>query len=227
MKKSIAILACAMTVLTGCATLNNLAKGSLIGGVGGGAVGAGVGAAIGGDKGAAIGAAIGTAVGAGAGAIIGNVMDKKAEELAALEAAQVETVEDANGLKAIKGTFDSGILFATNKSNLSAEAKSNLKKFADEMKDLTDTDITIYGHTDNTGSAEVNERLSLQRANAVSAELQADGIAKSRITTEGKSFTMPVADNSTAEGRAQNRRVEVFISANQNMIAAAENGELK
>ncbi|MGM9751639.1 MAG: OmpA family protein [Candidatus Cryptobacteroides sp.] len=227
MKKSIAILACAMTVLTGCATLNNLAKGSLIGGVGGGAVGAGVGAAIGGDKGAAIGAAIGTAVGAGAGAIIGNVMDKKAEELAALEAAQVETVEDANGLKAIKVTFDSGILFATNKSNLSAEAKSNLKKFADEMKDLTDTDITIYGHTDNTGSAEVNERLSLQRANAVSAELQADGIAKSRITTEGKSFTMPVADNSTAEGRAQNRRVEVFISANQNMIAAAENGELK
>ena len=227
MKKSIAILACAMTVLTGCATLNNLAKGSLIGGVGGGAVGAGVGAAIGGDKGAAIGAAIGTAVGAGAGAIIGNVMDKKAEELAALEAAQVETVEDANGLKAIMVTFDSGILFATNKSNLSAEAKSNLKKFADEMKDLSDTDITIYGHTDNTGSAEVNERLSLQRANAVSAELQADGIAKSRITTEGKSFTMPVADNSTAEGRAQNRRVEVFISANQNMIAAAENGELK
>ena len=227
MKKSIAILACAMTVLTGCATLNNLAKGSLIGGVGGGAVGAGVGAAIGGDKGAAIGAAIGTAVGAGAGAIIGNVMDKKAEELAALEAAQVETVEDANGLKAITVTFDSGILFATNKSNLSAEAKSNLKKFADEMQDLSDTDITIYGHTDNTGSAEVNERLSLQRANAVSAELQADGIAKSRITTEGKSFTMPVADNSTAEGRAQNRRVEVFISANQNMIAAAENGELK
>ena len=227
MKKSIAILACAMTVLTGCATLNNLAKGSLIGGVGGGAAGAGVGAAIGGDKGAAIGAAIGTAVGAGAGAIIGNVMDKKADELAALEAAQVETVEDANGLKAIKVTFDSGILFATNKSNLSAEAKSNLKKFADEMKDLSDTDITIYGHTDNTGSAEVNERLSLQRANAVSAELQADGIAKSRITTEGKSFTMPVADNSTAEGRAQNRRVEVFISANQNMIAAAENGELK
>ena len=227
MTKTIAILACAMTVLTGCATLNNLAKGSLIGGVGGGAVGAGVGAAIGGDKGAAIGAAIGTAVGAGAGAIIGNVMDKKAEELAALEAAQVETVEDANGLKAIKVTFDSGILFATNKSNLSAEAKSNLKKFADEMKDLSDTDITIYGHTDNTGSAEVNERLSLQRANAVSAELQADGIAKSRITTEGKSFTMPVADNSTAEGRAQNRRVEVFISANQNMIAAAENGELK
>ena len=227
MKITIAILACAMTVLTGCATLNNLAKGSLIGGVGGGAVGAGVGAAIGGDKGAAIGAAIGTAVGAGAGAIIGNVMDKKAEELAALEAAQVETVEDANGLKAIKVTFDSGILFATNKSNLSAEAKSNLKKFADEMKDLSDTDITIYGHTDNTGSAEVNERLSLQRANAVSAELQADGIAKSRITTEGKSFTMPVADNSTAEGRAQNRRVEVFISANQNMIAAAENGELK
>ena len=227
MKKTIAILACAMTVLTGCATLNNLAKGSLIGGVGGGAVGAGVGAAIGGDKGAAIGAAIGTAVGAGAGAIIGNVMDKKAEELAALEAAQVETVEDANGLKAIKVTFDSGILFATNKSNLSPEAKSNLKKFADEMKDLSDTDITIYGHTVNTGSAEVNERLSLQRANAVSAELQADGIAKSRITTEGKSFTMPVADNSTAEGRAQNRRVEVFISANQNMIAAAENGELK
>ena len=226
MKKSIAILACAMTVLTGCATLNNLAKGSLIGGVGGGAVGAGVGAAIGGDKGAAIGAAIGTAVGAGAGAIIGNVMDKKAEELAALEAAQVETVEDANGLKAIKVTFDSGILFATNKSNLSAEAKSNLKKFADEMKDLTDTDITIYGHTDNTGSASVNERISLQRAEGVASYLQSRGINASRIHSEGKSYNDPVADNDTAEGRAKNRRVEVYVTANENMIQAAENGKL-
>ena len=226
MKKFVLMFLCGTMILSGCG-ISNTGKGSLIGSGAGAALGAGIGYLIGKDgKGAAIGAAIGTAVGGGTGAIIGNKMDKKAEELAALENAQVETVEDVNGLKAIKVTFDSGILFDFNKSNLNATAKKNLDKFAAEMTDLPDTDIAVLGHTDNVGSAEANQKVSQARADAVSNYLQTKGIAKDRITAEGHSYNDPVADNSTAEGRAQNRRVEVYIYANENMIKKAEAGEL-
>ena len=181
---------------------------------------------IGDGKGAAIGAAIGTAVGAGTGAVIGKKMDKKAAELEALENAQVETVQDQNGLQAIKVTFNSGILFPTNGSTLSQTSKNELSQFATKMSDMQDTDITIYGHTDNTGSDAVNERLSNERAQSVATYLKNCGIASSRMTTEGKSYSMPVADNSTKEGRAQNRRVEIYITANKTMIEKAENGTL-
>jgi outer membrane protein OmpA-like peptidoglycan-associated protein len=227
MKKYVLMFLCGTMILSGCG-MSNTGKGSIIGSGAGAAIGAGIGYLIGKDgKGAAIGAAIGTAVGGGTGAIIGNKMDKKAEELAALENAQVETVEDANGLKAIKVTFDSGILFDFNKSNLSTKAKANLDKFAAEMTDLPDTDIAILGHTDNVGSAEANQKVSQARADAVSNYLQTKGIAAERLTAEGHSFNDPVADNSTAAGRAQNRRVEVYIYANENMIKAAENGTLQ
>lgn len=203
--------------------MSKLAEGTLVGSGVGATVGAAAGAIIGKDgKSTAIGTAIGTAVGAGVGALIGKKMDKKAAELAAIEAAQVETVEDANGLEAIKVTFDSGILFALNKADLNASSKESLKDFAAKMADMPDTDITIYGHTDNTGSDAVNERLSLQRAESVEKYLNNCGIAKDRMVAEGKSYTMPVASNETAEGRAQNRRVEIFISANKAMIEAAE-----
>ncbi len=174
------------------------------------------------SKSAAVGSAIGAIVGAGAGAIIGDKMDKKAEQLAAIEGATVETVTDANNLTSVKVTFDSGILFDTNKSALSESAKKSLKDFASKMTDMPDTDITIWGHTDNTGSAAVNERLSLERANAVKSYLNSLGIANSRMESAGKSYNEPVASNDTKEGRAQNRRVEVYISANEAMIAAAE-----
>ena len=227
MKKFVLMFLCGTMILSGCG-MSNTGKGSLIGSGAGAAIGAGLGYLIGKDgKGAAIGAAIGTAVGGGTGAIIGKKMDQKAEELAALENAQVETVEDVNGLKAIKVTFDSGILFDFNKATLKADAKRNLDKFAAEMADLPDTDITVLGHTDNVGSAEANQKVSDNRANAVSSYLQGKGIAKSRIVAEGHSYNDPVADNSTAEGRAQNRRVEIYISANENMIKAAENGTLE
>ena len=203
--------------------MSKLAEGTLVGGGVGATVGAAAGAIAGKDaESTAIGAAIGTAVGAAAGALIGKKMDKKAAELAAIEAAQVETVEDANGLEAIKVTFDSGILFATNKADLNTASKESLKEFAAKMADLPDTDITIYGHTDNTGSDAVNERLSLQRAESVEKYLNACGISTDRMTAEGKSYSMPVASNETKEGRAQDRRVEIFISANKAMIEAAE-----
>ena len=234
MKKTITALMCAVLVLSSCGNMSNLAKGTAIGGEAGLAVGAIAGAIASkvthsenAGKNAAIGAAIGTAVGAGVGALIGNKMDKKAEEMAALEGAQVEIIKDANDLAAIKVTFDSGILFATNSSTLSEESKDALTQFATGMKDLPNTDITVWGHTDNTGTAAVNERVSKNRADAVSTFLQKQGIDKARIHAEGKSFNMPVADNETEEGRALNRRVELYITADADMIKAAEEGTLK
>ena len=209
---------CAAMVFSGCGTMSKTGQGTLLGSGAGAIIGAGIGAAI--------GAAIGTAVGAGTGAVIGKKMDKKAAELEALENAQVETVQDQNGLQAIKVTFNSGILFPTNGSTLSQSSKNELSQFASKMSDMQDTDITIYGHTDNTGSDAVNERLSNERAQSVANYLKNCGIASSRMTTEGKSYSMPVADNSTKEGRARNRRVEIYITANKTMIEKAENGTL-
>lgn len=219
MKKYLAIFLCGL-ILAGCG-MSNTGKGSLIGTGAGAGLGAGVGALIGGQKGAAIGAAIGAGVGAGTGAIIGRQMDKKAAELAALENVQVETVEDANGLEAIKVTFDSGILFDFNKSSLKPEAKEQLAKFASEMADMPDTGITVYGHTDNIGTEAANKKISLQRAESVGNYLNQNGIAKERIVMDGLGFDQPVADNATEEGRAQNRRVEIFVTANEKMIEEA------
>lgn len=225
MKKFASILLCGILVM-GCG-MSNLGKGSLIGSGAGAVLGAGIGYLIGGDgQAAAIGAAVGTAVGGGTGAIIGNQMDKKAKELAELENAQVETVTDVNGLKAIKVTLDNGILFDFNKSTLKKEAKAELDKFAQDMADMPLTNINVYGHTDNVGTEEANKKVSDQRARAVAAYLMKKGINKDRVLAEGLSYDFPVADNSTAEGRAQNRRVEIYISASEDMIKAAENGEL-
>lgn len=224
MKKVLTVLLSVALVFsaTGCASWSKTANGGLIGGGAGAAIGAGIGVLLGGDaESAAIGAALGAGVGGGAGAIIGNRMDKKAEELAALEAAKVEEVTDVNGLKGIKVTFDSGILFGFNSSNLSDESKETLGKFADTMKDMTETDITIYGHTDNVGTEEANQKVSAKRADAVATYLKKCGMDKDRIITQGMSFSMPVASNDTEEGRAQNRRIEIYITANENMIKEA------
>ena len=225
MKKTISAILCAAMVFatSSCGSLSNLANGTLIGTGAGAAVGAGVGAAISKDgKGAAIGAAIGTALGAGVGAIIGKKMDQKAEQLAAIEGAQVETITDANNLQAVKVTFDNGILFDFNSSTLKPASKEALAKFASTMADMSDTDLTILGHTDNVGKREANDKVSLQRADAVAKYLKSLGMSADRFTVKGVADDQPVASNDTAEGRAQNRRVEVYITANEKMIADAE-----
>lgn len=227
--KLIAVLMCALVVLSGC-NMNNTTKGGLIGGGGGAAVGALVGNLIGHNtKSTAIGAAIGAAVGTGAGVLIGKKMDKAKAAAEAVKNAQVETITDANGLQAVKVTFDSGILFATNKADLNSAAKSSLNQFAANVLTVNpDMDVAILGHTDNTGTDAINNPLSLQRAQSVSNYLKSQGVtAKQLKTIEGKGSTQPVADNSTADGRQQNRRVEVYIYASQEMIQAAENGTLK
>lgn len=218
-----------MVVATSSCNMSNTGKGALIGTGAGGGVGAGIGALIGGGKGAAIGAGIGAAVGAGAGALIGNKMDKQKKELEKqlAEQAKVEETTDANGLKAIKVTFDGGILFPLNGTSLSTSAKTNLAKFAASLKENPDTDVHIYGFTDNTGKMAVNERISTERAQSVLSYIANQGIAPTRLTSEGIPMADYVASNDTPEGRAQNRRVEIYISANKDMIEKAENGTLK
>jgi len=229
MKKILIVLLAGLLMVgaDGCSSMNKATKGGLIGGGGGAALGAGIGALIGKGKGAAIGGAVGAVAGGVAGTLIGKKMDKQAAELAKIEGAQVDTTTDVNGLKAIKVTFDNGILFATNKSNLSTAAKNSLSEFAVSLNNNPQTDVQIYGHTDNTGTRAVNDRLSLERANAVMNYLTGAGVATSRMTTRGLAYDYPVASNDTEAGRAQNRRVEVYISANEQMIEAAQNGTLK
>jgi outer membrane protein OmpA-like peptidoglycan-associated protein len=208
------------------AAQNNKTKGAVLGGAGGAILGAGIGAMAGKGKGAAIRAVIGGAVGTGAGILIGKKMDKQQAELEKIEGAQVEQVTDVNNLQAIKVTFDSGILFATGKSNLNTSSKVSLVNFSTSLKNTPETDVTIYGHTDNTGSRSINEKLSNQRAESVAKFLIENGVHGARLTTEGKAYDEPVADNSTSEGRAKNRRVEIYITANERMIQQAEEGSL-
>ena len=199
---------------------NNTQKGAGIGAAGGAVLGAVIGHIAGNT---AIGAAVGGAVGAGAGAIIGKKMDKAKAEAEAVKNAQVEEIKDANGLDAVKVTFDSGILFQTNKADLSATAKNSLAQFAQVLNNNKDMDIAIIGHTDNTGTDAINQPLSVSRANSVNNYLKSGGVSAAQIkSVEGQGSTNPVADNSTAEGRKQNRRVEVYMYASQKMIQDAQ-----
>ena len=226
----VAILAAGMLIgECGCSSMTQTGKGALIGGGGGAAVGAGLGALIGGGKGAGIGSAIGAAVGAGAGALIGNKMDKQQKELEAqlAQQAKVEQTTDSNGLQAIKLTFDGGILFATGKYNLSDQAQADLTKFAVNLLENPGTDVSIVGYTDNTGSYAVNEKLSGQRANSVRNYLIKCGVPADRLAAKGIAMADYVASNDTAAGRAQNRRVEIYITADKTMIQQAEAGTLQ
>ena len=198
---------------------NNTQKGAGIGAGGGALLGAIIGHVAGNT---AVGAAVGGAVGAGAGAIIGNRMDKAKKAAEQVQNAQVQTVQDANGLEAVKVTFDSGILFATNKADLNASSKSSLQQFASVLKNNSGCDVAIYGHTDNTGSDAINNPLSVNRANSVSNYLKSLGVPAAQIkSVNGMGSASPVADNSTAEGRKQNRRVEVYMYASEQMINEA------
>ena len=224
--KSICVALCAAVVLVGC-NVSNTAKGTAIGAGGGAALGAIVGAIAGNTV---IGAAIGTAVGAGAGAIIGHKMDKAKKEAEAIQNAQVEEVTDANGLEAVKMTFDSGILFKTGKSDLPAASKTSLQQLAGVLKNNPDCDVAIQGYTDNQGwknstaeqSAQKNQALSLDRATSVSSYLMSLAVPASQIkSVEGLGEANPVASNATKAGQEQNRRVEVYMYASQKMIQDA------
>ena len=203
----VAALLLAMSV-TGCANLSKTEKGA--------AVGAGAGAVVGGAIGKAAGstakgAIVGAVVGGTAGAIIGRQMDKQARELEEeLEDADVERVGEG-----IQITFDSGILFDFDSSNLRGDARANLNELAMSLKEYPNTDVLIVGHTDATGSDAYNQQLSERRASSAAQYLMSQGISRGRITTLGKGEMEPVASNESDYGRQQNRRVEVAIFASE------------
>jgi len=217
---SIVLLSLAV-LLSGCGASNTV-KGTAIGVGAGGAVGAGVGKIAGNT---ALGAVIGAAVGGAAGALIGKKMDKQKEELA--NSMPDASIESVNGGEALKVTLDSGILFATNSSNVSEAAKSALRNFSTSLKENPDTYVTIVGHTDNTGSMDYNQTLSERRAKSVYDYLTQNGVTNGRLSFEGKGIHEPVADNNTAQGRSLNRRVEILIMANEKMIQEAQQGTLR
>jgi outer membrane protein OmpA-like peptidoglycan-associated protein len=202
---------------TGCSSLNKTQKGAAIGAGAGGVIGALIGRSAGNT---ALGAIIGGAVGGTAGAVIGHKMDKQAAEIK-------QTVPGATVSRQGEGIlvkFDSGILFDVDRTDLKPVAKSNLHNLATSLQNNPQTDITIVGHTDNTGSADHNMDLSNRRAESVRSFIAADNVNTSRLTTIGKGATEPVADNTTAAGRAQNRRVEITIVANDQMKQQATQG---
>lgn len=215
---------CGTILLSGCG-LSETTKDALIGGGGGAVLGGVIGNIIGKDsKATAIGAAIGTAVGAGAGAIIGNKMDKKKKEIqSSVDNVTVETTTDTNGLAALKCTFSSGLLFATNSSTLSSASKTDLAAFAKTLAADSDLSVDIIGHTDATGTDAINLPLSEKRAQSVATYLKNNGVGTAQIVNiQGKGSSEPVEDAVKSE---KNRRVEVYLYASEDMIKDANAGK--
>jgi outer membrane protein OmpA-like peptidoglycan-associated protein len=217
-RKLLVLSLCAVFVLgtlSGCGSMKKRDKGAIIGAVGGAAAGAAVGKAAGNT---AVGAILGAVVGGAAGAYIGNYMDKQAEEIRNdIEGATVERVGEG-----IKITFASGILFDIDKSNLRPVAQQNITELSRILKKYDDTKILIEGHTDATGPEDYNMDLSIRRAQSVMNYLTAQEVMPTRITVQGYGEEQPVADNQTADGRQQNRRVEIAIFANDKLKAEAK-----
>jgi outer membrane protein OmpA-like peptidoglycan-associated protein len=211
---SVALSVGAMT-FQGCDSMTKTQKGAGIGAAAGGVIGAIIGKKAGNT---AVGAIIGGAVGGTAGAFIGKRMDKQAAEIQnAIPNAEV--IREGEGI-IVK--FDSGILFDFDKATLKDQAKENVRTLAGSLNQYPGTDIKVIGHTDNKGTAVYNQGLSERRAAAVKAYAVSQGVPSSRLITLGKGFDEPIDDNSTEAGRANNRRVEVVIVANDQLKTEAK-----
>ncbi len=200
-------------LITSCASdQKNTAKGAGIGAAAGAVAGAIIGHQTGNrEKGALAGAILG----GGIGGVIGNRMDKQAKELEQI----AETKRTDAGLVT---KLKSDILFDSGKSDLKSGAQSNLKQMADIMKKYPENVLTIKGYTDSTGSAAVNNVLSKKRADAVKAELAAGGLPANTISTLGEGANSPIGSNKTADGRKQNRRVEVEVTVDESKVPATK-----
>ena len=207
--KIVLFVVSACLLLTSCATDNkNTAKGAGIGAVAGAAVGAIIGHQSGNrEKGAIAGALLG----GGIGGLVGRRMDKQAKELEKI----AETRRTEQGLVT---KLKSDILFETGRSDLKSQASTNLQEMAAIMKKYPENVLTIKGYTDSTGGAKTNEALSAKRATAVKSALINNGMPAPTISTLGMGPANPVADNKTADGRQQNRRVEIEITVDESKV---------
>ncbi|MGS2739593.1 OmpA family protein [Sinomicrobium sp. M5D2P17] len=221
-KLGVALIAVALFT-TGCDTVRNAGnkeKGAVIGAAGGAVIGGILGNNIGNKKNSALGAIIGGVVGGAAGTYIGDRMDRQAERIEEeIPGAEVTRVGEG-----INVTFDekSGVYFATNKYDINSESSNTLNKLAGIFKEYPNTLVLVEGHTDNTGSAEYNTGLSQRRAESVTNFLVRQGISSGRFTTKWYGEDQPKYDNSTAEGRAKNRRVEIAIVADEQLKQEAK-----
>ena len=169
------------------------------------------------------GAIIGAVIGGATGAIIGNYMDKQVAEIDRnVDGAKVERVGES-----IRVIFDSGILFSTGSSTITATSRNNIEQLARILNRYSDTNIVIEGHTDDIGSEATNQLLSERRAESVATLLKVYGVSGNRVSPVGYGETRPVSTNETETGRRLNRRVEVLIYANEALKRQAESGELK
>ena len=204
-----------LAVTMGCAEWNRTQKGAAIGAGAGGAVGGLIGYASGSTV---AGILIGAVVGGVAGGFIGNYMDKQAAEIERdIAGAKVERVGEG-----IKITFSSGILFDIDQADLKNQSQAELAKLSGILNKYADTNIMLAGHTDSTGSEEHNLGLSRRRAQSVADYLTTQTVDPARFAVEGYGKSDPVASNDTAAGRAENRRVEVAIWANEKLKKVAK-----
>ena len=182
-------------------------------GVGVGAVvGALAGAALGDDPGSRRrGALIGAAVGAGVGGAIGNDLDRQAAELRASVDSRIQIINQGDYLIV---RMPDDILFAVDSDQVSGGLRDDLASLSANLRKYPNSTIEIVGHTDNTGAAAYNQDLSQRRASSVANILIANGTSGSRIRATGRGEDQPIASNQTVSGRAQNRRVDIFIRPN-------------
>ncbi len=221
MNKFIAILF-ASTLLFGCEATRNAnktQKGAVIGATGGAVIGGIIGNNTKGGN-TALGAIIGGVVGGAAGGYIGSRMDEQAKKIEQeIPGAEVERVGEG-----INVTFDeaSGVYFDTEKYNINAKSQETLNKLAGIFAEYPSTNILVEGHTDDTGSESYNLTLSKNRAQAVTSYLVNNGVSSGRFDTKWYGEGQPKYDNTTADGRAKNRRVELAIVASEELKEEAK-----
>ncbi|MFP3980417.1 MAG: OmpA family protein [Desulfobacterales bacterium] len=196
--------------LAGCGA-NKTTKGAGAGAVAGGLLGAIIGHQSGHKEG---GAVIGAAAGAGLGGLIGYRMEKQAEELETVRG--MENVNYNEDTKEIDATMN--ILFDFDKADIRPGEKSKLDELAQVFSKYPENIVIVEGHTDSKGSAAYNRRLSELRASKVSEYIRSQDIDISKLTAKGYGESQPVATNETAEGREQNRRVDLQISADPERV---------
>jgi outer membrane protein OmpA-like peptidoglycan-associated protein len=201
-------LALAALLAAGCADMSERQKGT--------AVGAGVGAGVGAVLGSATGGKAGTGavIGGALGAVAGNLWSKRMEDRRnAMEQAtrgtNVEVTRTENN--ELKLNIPNDISFDTGSAAIRPPLRAVLDPFANSLRDDPTARLLIVGHTDNTGSAAINNPLSVERAQSVRDYLVTRGVAGARVETAGRGDREPIASNASDAGRAKNRRVEIFL----------------